>query len=152
MVGPLVFRKSCLCFLLREIFIPIIIHPNRFDFGVRCIHDGYMTRWFGKIVTFGDYLALGGFWFTVWLYRALLVTLMGGIVGFGVSSLIKMIFSPASGWMNLLTTGFIVGCEYAGIWATGVAFIWVIMDRHRIKTVGLRLLGQGVGNKTPAIS
>jgi hypothetical protein len=110
-----------------------------------------MRRWFGKIVSFGNYLALGGFWFTVWLYRALIVTLMGGIVGFGVSPLVKLIFFPGSDWMRIVRGAFITGCEYAGIWAAGVAFIWVIMDRHRIKAVGLRLLEIGIGNKKSAV-
>lgn len=108
-----------------------------------------MRHWFAQTVTFGNYLALGGFWLAVWFYRALMVTLMGGIVGLAVSPFVKLIFFSGSDWSNALATGFIVGCQYAGIWASGVAFIWVIMDRRRIKADGFMLLQFGVGNKEP---
>ena len=101
-----------------------------------------MRRWCGAIITFGNRLAVGGFWFSVWLYRALLVTLTGGLVGLLLSPLFKLIFFHNTSWGACAKGGFITGCEYAGIWATGIAMVWVIMDRKHIGAMALASLGK----------
>ena len=75
----------------------------------------------------------GGFWFAIWLYRALLVTLTGGLVGLVIGVVVKWIFLGNTSWGSSLKVGFITGCEYAGIWATGIALVWVVMDHKRMK-------------------
>lgn len=101
-----------------------------------------MRRWREAIITFMNRLDKGGFWFAIWLYRALLITFAGGLIGLIVGSLVKGIFLPNTSWGTSLKVGFITGCEYAGIWATGIALVWVVMDHKRMKAALAAYLGK----------
>ena len=90
-----------------------------------------MRHWFSTLVHFGDYLGVAGFWFAVWFYRALLVTLVGGVAGVLFTTPVKLLFFPASTWGGAFLEGFLVGCQYAGLWASGISMVWVIMDRRQ---------------------
>lgn len=99
-----------------------------------------MRQLFTKIATTGNLIAVILFWMAVWLYRAMIVSLTGGVVGLVISPVVKLIFFSQTEWIHALQFGFITGCQYAGIWATGVAIVWVVIDRNQIKTDASKLL------------
>ena len=103
-----------------------------------------------QLAKLGNHLAVGGFWFSVWLYRALLFTLLGGVVGLLVAPITKVLFFKNATWGGVMLGGFIHGLEYAGIWATAVALVWVVMDRKQVMTVACRDLGCGKQAVDPA--
>lgn len=94
-----------------------------------------------QLAKLGNYLAVGGFWFSVWLYRALLFILAGGCVGFLVSPIVKVLFFKQSSWGDVLFGGFVTGLQYSGLWATAVALVWVIMDRKQVLENACHVLG-----------
>jgi hypothetical protein len=93
-----------------------------------------------SIARLGNFLGIGGFWFAVWFYRAVLVSVAGGLVGVLATPLIKLLFFRDATWLGSFGQGFLIGCQYAGIWATGIAMIWVIVDRKSILAVWSRWL------------
>ena len=102
-----------------------------------------MKHLFTTLARIGDPIALAGLWFSAWLYRALLVALAGGIMGLLIAPVTKVLFFKTSAWAVVLKGGFVTGCEYAGLWATAVALVWVVMDRSRISgAVSVYLMGR----------
>ena len=94
-----------------------------------------------QLAKLGNYLAIAGFWFSVWLYRALLFILAGGCIGFLVSPIVKVLFFKQSSWGDVLLGGFVTGLQYSGLWATAVALVWVILDRKQVLGTACQVLG-----------
>lgn len=94
-----------------------------------------------QLAKLGNFLAVGGFWFSVWLYRALLFVLAGGCIGVLVAPIAKVLFFKQSSWGDVLLGGFVTGLQYSGLWATAVALVWVIMDRKQVLQTACHVLG-----------
>jgi hypothetical protein len=91
------------------------------------------------VIDFGNRLGVCGYWVTLWIYRAVLVALLGGFVGLVSTPLLKLLFFSDRDWMVLAKQAFTIGFQYFGIWAGGVSLVWIVMDRKRAMR-GLALL------------
>jgi len=103
------------------------------DFAQDPAQYGRMQRYWKGLVRMGDIAGLCTFWAGVWLYRVLLIALMGGIIGSLLTPVMKVLFFQQWTWLDLAGASFKIGFQYAGMWSLAVAFIWMVMDRKRIK-------------------
>lgn len=92
----------------------------------------FMKKTWLSLIKVGDYCSVAGFWVGVWLYRVLLITLLGGIVGVLVTPFTKLLFFEETPWLELIGGAFRIGCQYANMWSIAIAMIWVVMDRKEI--------------------
>jgi hypothetical protein len=85
-----------------------------------------------KILDFGTIVGVCGYWLSIWIYRALLICLLGGCIGVLLTPLLKLVFFQNRDWLLLFQQSFTIGFQYFGVWAGGVSVVWLVMDRKRI--------------------
>ncbi|MEQ9823712.1 MAG: hypothetical protein ABQ298_04950 [Puniceicoccaceae bacterium] len=99
-----------------------------------------MKRFFIHLATPGNLLAVASFWFSVWLYRALICCVLGSLIGLCVAPVTKLLFFEHLSWATVMRGGAITGFQYAGLWSSAISLAWVVMDRRAILAHARRFL------------
>jgi hypothetical protein len=92
----------------------------------------HMCGVFRGIIAFGNRLGWAGFWLTLWLFRALLIVVAGAFSGACGACFLRLFFFGSHGWWEVIRTGLIQGALYSGLWAGGISFIWLVLDRKQV--------------------
>ncbi len=81
-----------------------------------------------------NWLAFLGFYFVLWVGRALMIALLGSLIGSVVGPIVNIAVSYGMPFLNAAQTGAWIGFKYLGLWSLGLSLVWCVMTRETIRS------------------